>query len=119
MWFDARAKLAENAGAPPATSATTATKTPAALPCVASVASVATPLRSKSEPVAPARADGLEPDAGAYLDRLRLHGPATYGAMASALGWGATRAWQAEARLRATGQASIDKSGKAIAIAAE
>jgi hypothetical protein len=68
---------------------------------------------------APLRADGLEPDAGAYLDRLRLHGPATYGAMASALGWGGTRAWQAEARLRATGQASIDKSGKAVAIAAD
>jgi hypothetical protein len=56
----------------------------------------------KAEP-APARADGLDPDAGAYLDRLRLHGPATYGAMASAMGWGATRAWQAEAKLRAAG----------------
>ena len=64
----------------------------------------------------PSRADGLEPDAGAYLDRLRLHGPATYGAMAHALGWGATRAWRAEARLRAAGQAAINKSGKAVAI---
>jgi len=47
-------------------------------------------------------ADRLEPDpdAGAYLDRLNLHGPATYGAMASAMGWGATRAWRAEAKLR-------------------
>lgn len=52
---------------------------------------------------APARVDGLEPEAGAYLDRLRLHGPATYGAMAHALGWGATRAWRAEAKLRALG----------------
>ena len=56
----------------------------------------------RAEP-APARADGLDPDAGAYLDRLHLHGPATYGAMASAMGWGATRAWRAEAKLRASG----------------
>jgi len=52
---------------------------------------------------APARADGLDPDAGAYLDRLRRHGPQSYGAMASTLGWGATRAWQAEAKLCAAG----------------
>lgn len=68
MWFDARAKLAEIAGQPPATSATTATKAPIVRPVsqvsqvsqspetqnpvfrVASVATVATP---------PARADGL------------------------------------------------------------
>jgi hypothetical protein len=63
MWFDARAKLAEIAGHPPATSATTATQAPAARPVsrlsqvsqppealklalrVASVATVATPLQ--------------------------------------------------------------------------
>ena len=121
MWFDARAKLAEIAAQPAATSATTATQAPAAPPVsqmsqvsqppearkptfhVASVASVATPPRSKPEAMPPARADGLDPDAGAYLDRLHLHGPATYGAMAAALGWGATRAWRAEAKLRALG----------------
>ncbi|MDO9525189.1 MAG: hypothetical protein Q7J57_06545, partial [Gemmobacter sp.] len=65
-------------------------------------------------PAPPARADGLDPDAGAYLDRLHLYGPATYCAMASALGWGATRAWQAEARLRAAGLVVIDKAGKAV-----
>ena len=92
MWFDARAKLAEIAGQPPE----------AQIPAlrVASVASVATPPRPKSQPT---RADGLGSDAGAYLDRLRLHGPATSGAMATALGWGATQAWQAEAKLRALG----------------
>ena len=103
MWFDARAKLAEIAGQPPATTATPATKQADPAPRVAEVASVATPPRSKSQPAPPARADGLEPDAGAYLDRLRPHGPATYGAMASAMGWGATRAWRAEAKLRAAG----------------
>lgn len=124
MWFDARAKLAEIVGLPPATSATPATEAPAVPPMsqmsqmsqrpearqpalhVASVATVATP---------PARADGLDPDAGAYLDRLRLHGPATYGAMASAMGWGATRAWRAEAFLRAAGLV-VYCDGKAKAI---
>lgn len=103
MWFDARAKLAEIAGQPPATSATHATNLAEAPPRVAIVASVATPPRSKPQPTPPARADALDPDAGTYLDRLRLHGPQTYGAMARAMGWGATRAWQAEARLRAAG----------------
>ena len=59
--------------------------------------------RGEADPEPPARADGLDPDAGAYLDRLRLHGPATYGTMATALGWGAMRAWRAEAKLRAGG----------------
>jgi len=68
---------------------------------------VATSLRLKPEPMPPARADGLDPDAGAYLDRLRLHGPATYGAMASTLGWGATRAWRAEAKLGAAGNETL------------
>ncbi|TQM94555.1 hypothetical protein [Roseinatronobacter monicus] len=131
MWFDARAKLAEIAGQPPATSATTATQAPAAPPVsqvsqppeaqkpalrvasVASVAAVATPPRSKPETAPPARADGLDPDAGAYLDRLRLHGPATYGAMASAMGWGATRAWRAEAKLRAAGLVAY-REGRAV-----
>lgn len=103
MWLDVRAKLAEIEGRTPATSATPATKQADPAPRVAEVASVATPPRPKSQPAPPARADGLEPDAGAYLDRLRIHGPATYGAMAAALGWGATRAWRAEAKLRAAG----------------
>lgn len=52
------------------------------------------------------------PDAWAYLDFLRLHGPATYGAAASMLGWEATRAWKAEARLRAAGLV-LYREGKA------
>ncbi len=61
-----------------------------------------------------ARADGLDSDAGAYLDQLRLNGPATYGAIASDMGWGATRAWRAEAKLRALGLISIGKLGRAM-----
>ena len=57
------------------------------------------------------------PDPETYLAFLRAHGPATYGAMAVDLGWGATRAWQAEARLRAAGLVIINKSGKAEAVA--
>jgi hypothetical protein len=60
-------------------------------------------MRENAPIISSARADGLDPDAGAYFDRLHLYGPATYGAMAAALRWGATRAWQAEARLRAAG----------------
>ena len=66
----------------------------------------------RADPAPPARADDLDPDAGAYLDRLRLHGPATYGTMATALGWGATRAWRAEAKLRAAGLVQY-REGKA------
>lgn len=80
MWFDPRAKLAEIAGQPPATSATSATQAPAARPVsqvsqlsqapearkpafrVATVASVATPPRPQPDLAPPARADGLEPD---------------------------------------------------------
>jgi len=113
MWLDVRAKLAEIEGRPPATS----WAEPA--PRVAEVASVATPPRSKSEPMPPARADGLDPDAGAYLDRLRLDGPATYGAMASTLGWGATRAWRAEAKLRAAGLVRMGEQGRAVPVAAK
>jgi hypothetical protein len=83
---------------------------------VAEVANVATPARLKSLPMPPARADGLDPDAGAYLDRLRLHGPATYGAMGAALGWGATRAWRAEAKLRALGLVEY-REGRAVPVA--
>ena len=74
------------------------------------VLSVASALSEGGWP-APSRAHGLEPDPSAYLDLLRHHGPATYGAMADALGRRATRAWQAETRRKATGQASIDKCG--------
>jgi hypothetical protein len=60
---------------------------------------------------------GEQPDPETYLAFLRRNGPATYGGLATSLGWGATRAWQAEARLRAAGLVAIDKSGKAVALA--
>lgn len=48
-----------------------------------------------------------------YLAHLGVTGPTTYGAAAIALGWDATRAWQAEARLRADGKILINKDGQA------
>ena len=80
MWFDVRSKLAEIEGRRPATFATTATQALAAHPVsqvsqgsqhpeaqkptfrVASVASVATPPRSQSQPAPPDRAGWLDPD---------------------------------------------------------
>lgn len=59
--------------------------------------------------------DTPEADARAYLAHLTQHGPATVGAAGAALGWGATRAWQAEARLRAAGLV-VYGDGKAAAV---
>ena len=56
------------------------------------------------------------PDARAYLAHLTRHGPATVGAAGSALGWGATRAWQAEARLRAAGMVTMGPLGQAVPV---
>jgi hypothetical protein len=108
MWFDAQAALIEievgaktNVSALPfATSATTATCE--ALPVqdsanVAKVAVVAGHQQRKLK-ITPSASD---PET--YLAFLGDNGPASYGAVAVALGWGATRAWQAEARLRAKG----------------
>jgi hypothetical protein len=86
-------------------------------PCAEPVKSVLSVLSGAgtTKPAPPARADRLEPDAGAYLDFLRLHGPHTYGAAASELGWGATRAWRAEAKLRALGLVCYC-NGKAVPV---
>jgi hypothetical protein len=108
MWFDTRAKLAEIAGQTAAKPANLANLKSDKGAEIAKFAEFATPPGSKSETAPTVRADGLDLDTGAYLDRLRLHGPATYGAMASALGWGATRAWKAEAKLRASGLIHYD-----------
>ena len=52
-------------------------------------------------------------DLDALLTLLRDRGPMTYGAAATALGWGATRAWQAEAMLLAAGRIAFDPQGRA------
>lgn len=65
-----------------------------------------------SERVEPVQAAPSESDPETLLAWLRLHCPSTYGAAAVALRWGATRAWQAEARLRASGRVWIDGTGR-------
>ena len=113
MWFDVSAAVVQLQA--------TGENTPAVFriterngPKIAKIAEVAAygSQNLKSSPVA--RTDGAYPDAEKYLDFLHLQGPATYGASATALGWGATRAWQAEAQLVAAGLVQHDKLGKAV-----
>jgi hypothetical protein len=56
-----------------------------------------------------------EDDAATLAEALRVHGPMTQGVAARALGWGATRAWRAEATLRAAGAVRFDGCGRAVA----
>lgn len=51
-------------------------------------------------------------DADTLLAHLRAHGPMSYGAAASSLGWGATRAWQAGDALRRSGRVRPDLFGR-------
>lgn len=53
-------------------------------------------------------------DAEVYAEALRLHGPMSYGVAMRVLGWGGTRAGQAEQALRAAGQITFNKLGRAI-----
>lgn len=113
MWFDVQKAVATIAGGdmppatlPAATVATTATKPGPTRPRVATVAIVAAP---------PARNPKAEQEADVVTlaELLAASGPTSYGAAATTLGWGATRAWQAEARLRASGRVRCDALGRA------
>ena len=53
------------------------------------------------------------PDAKAYLAHLSALRPTACGEVACALQWDLTRAWQAEARLRASGLVTLDSEGLA------
>lgn len=114
MWFDARKALADRVAGnmppatfTPATIATIATKPRPALPSVAVVARVAASQARKPR-------ESREADAMQLVEFLSRSGPSTYGAAGSALGWGATRAWQAEAYLRALGQIGYNARGRTI-----
>ena len=124
MWFDVQAALAEIRGgkdsdsepSPCATRATTATQPPETPSRVAHVAHVARRTPPESESAMPPSArpkGGLHPDAAALAEMLRHDGPMSYGAAATRLGWGVTRGWQAEARLRAAGLVRLDGLGRA------
>ena len=115
MWFDVQAALAEiKAGKKPgsdpdprANRANRANPSPAPPPRLAQIARLARPPAQKLE-ITPGASD-----AETYLAFLHREGPQTYGAAASTLRWGATRAWQAEARLRAAGLVHMREFGKA------
>lgn len=108
MWFDPQRALAAIEGAERAPSQPREGGSPAgAAPRVAQVARVARTPPPKLEMIPSAG------DAEALLDVLRRDGPLTCGAAAAALGWGATRAWQAEAQLRAAGLVLYGMQGDA------
>jgi hypothetical protein len=54
------------------------------------------------------------PDAQAYLAYLSATGPTAHVDIANTLQWDRIRAWQAEARLRACGLVTLDRSGRAL-----
>lgn len=49
-----------------------------------------------------------------YADSLRIHGPMSYGMAMRVLGWGGTRAGQAEDALRFAGRITFNKLGRAV-----
>ena len=54
---------------------------------------------------------GEKSDPDTLADHLQAKGPRTYGAAASELGWGASRAWRADAELVRSGRAIYDQTG--------
>jgi len=112
MWFDVQAALAEIEGADQ--SGCESAPAPAPLSHVAQVAQVAHVARP--QPVILETTPSAS-DPETLHDFLRSEGPHTHGAAAKALGWGATRAWQAEARLRAAGLLFYDGLGRAHLVA--
>lgn len=76
--------------------------------------------RSAPEPQKLFRRD-WEPDTKAkpndpetYTEALRIHGAMTYGMAMQVLGWGATRAGQAEDALRFAGRITFNSQGRAV-----
>ncbi|KAB2734780.1 hypothetical protein F9K81_17790 [Brucella anthropi] len=53
-------------------------------------------------------------DAELYAEALRLHGPMSYGMAMRVLGWGGTRAGQAEDALLQAGRISFNNLGRAV-----
>ena len=86
MWFDVSAAVVQlQAAGDNAPAVIRVTENNAAK--IAEIAEVAAPCPQILKPTSIARTDGLDANAGEYLDFLRLHGPSTYGASATALGW--------------------------------
>ncbi len=58
-------------------------------------------------------------DPETYIEALRVHGPMTYGMAMRVLGWGGTRAGQAETALRAAGRITLSNHGRAVRTGAQ
>ncbi|MBB2840200.1 UNVERIFIED_ORG: hypothetical protein GGE64_003967 [Rhizobium etli] len=56
----------------------------------------------------------LRSDMDLYAEALRIHGPMSYGQAMDVLGWGATRAGQAETDLRKDGRIEFNRLGRAV-----
>jgi hypothetical protein len=110
MWFDSRARLAEiEAQVSTARPVSQVSQRSEAGNPSPRVANVVTPLRKKLE----IKPSAFDPEI--YLTHLRASGPTSYGAAATALGWGETRTWLAEAHLLAQGLV-VYRHGKAEVI---
>lgn len=55
-------------------------------------------------------------DAETYADALHAYGPMTYGTAMRRLGWGGTRAGQAEAALKQAGRIAFNNNGRAYLV---
>ena len=58
----------------------------------------------------------LEGDMERYAEALRAYGPMSYGQAMQVLGWGGTRAGQAESDLRAAGRIAFNQLGRAYLV---
>ncbi|MGR9312156.1 hypothetical protein ACU8MX_22395 [Rhizobium leguminosarum] len=73
---------------------------------------------SKACPASPSPAreliEALGSDMDLYAEALRIHGPMSYGQAMGVLGWGGTRAGQAQSNLRKAGRIEFNKLGRAV-----
>ncbi|WP_245256485.1 hypothetical protein [Bartonella tamiae] len=76
------------------------------------------PTRKKGEPIPVIIYDmkAKPDDDETYLKALQLHGAMSYGMAMRVLGWGGTRAANAEDRLRETGRIAYNKQGRAVVV---
>jgi len=58
-------------------------------------------------------------DPETYVEALRVHGPMSYGMAMRVLGWGGSRAGQAETALRASGCITLNNHGRAVLTGAQ
>lgn len=58
-------------------------------------------------------------DAEVYATAIRVHGPMSYGMAMRRLGWGGTRAGQAEAALKKAGRIAFNDNGRAYLVSNE